>query len=562
VDALGHDYRSVVTAPTCTEKGYTTHTCVRCQDSYQDSDTAAIGHSYRSVLTPSTCSQEGSKVYTCKTCGHSYTEKIPTVDHSYVFGICSVCGAEDENYKPLTYYLVGNINGADYGCEGDYQNMGRYSFVDGQVSAIFSKDSYVFVKTEGNQSWFMTNGWQGMEATSVTLFNTTSLGSNADKLYVPANTYVTFTLEENANGTLTLSYAPGVCEHDYAAREHTEPTCVADGSQTYWCKLCWHTYQETIPATGVHKYVGGYCINGCEAAQLKFLAATLTLKVNLDINFKVSSDLLRDNGYEDPYVVFDFGGQTTVVRRYSVSGSYHSFAFEGTAPHRMNDAVKATLYATRNGVLYSSSTVSYSVATYCYNSLNNTKDESFKTLLVDLLNYGSVAQRYEKYCTDQLVNARLTAAQRELGTKELRPLNTVLNINHRVIDAPEVHWKGAGLVLDDGVTLRFKIAADDIEGLSVKITGAKIKTFTINAEDFVATDGGYYLYYSGMTAAQMSDTMYLTAYRNNEIVSNTISYSIESYAYSKIGASPDSLLAELLTEMIKYGDAVRVYTGQ
>ena len=98
--------------------------------------------------------------------------------------------------------------------------------------------------------------------------------------------------------------------------------------------------------------------------------------------------------------------------------------------------------------------------------------------------------------------------------------------------------------------------------MSVKITGAKIKTYTITADDLVETNGGYYLYYSGMTAAQMSDTMYLTAYRNNEIVSNTISYSIESYACSKIGSNPDSLLAEILTEMIKYGDAVRVYTGQ
>ena len=35
--ALGHDYKSVVTKPTATEKGYTTHTCTRCGDSYVDS---------------------------------------------------------------------------------------------------------------------------------------------------------------------------------------------------------------------------------------------------------------------------------------------------------------------------------------------------------------------------------------------------------------------------------------------------------------------------------------------------------------------------------------------
>ncbi len=39
-----HRYDAVVTAPTCTEKGYTTHTCSGCNDSYVDSYTPAAGH--------------------------------------------------------------------------------------------------------------------------------------------------------------------------------------------------------------------------------------------------------------------------------------------------------------------------------------------------------------------------------------------------------------------------------------------------------------------------------------------------------------------------------------
>ena len=46
VDALNHNYESVVTSPTCTEKGYTTHTCSRCGDSYTDSETEATGHHF------------------------------------------------------------------------------------------------------------------------------------------------------------------------------------------------------------------------------------------------------------------------------------------------------------------------------------------------------------------------------------------------------------------------------------------------------------------------------------------------------------------------------------
>lgn len=42
-----HSYASVVTAPTCVNDGYTTHTCSLCGDNYTDSETPATGeHSY------------------------------------------------------------------------------------------------------------------------------------------------------------------------------------------------------------------------------------------------------------------------------------------------------------------------------------------------------------------------------------------------------------------------------------------------------------------------------------------------------------------------------------
>jgi hypothetical protein len=63
----------VVTAPTCTEKGYTTYTCTNCQHSYTADQVAAKGHSYA----------EGS---------------------------CQICGAVDPGFVP-PYALVGDMNG-------------------------------------------------------------------------------------------------------------------------------------------------------------------------------------------------------------------------------------------------------------------------------------------------------------------------------------------------------------------------------------------------------------------------------------------------------------------
>jgi alpha-amylase len=105
-----------------------------------------------------------------------------------------------------SYYLFGYINGDDYACEADASNMGEYRFVDGKLEARFTMDSYVAVKSENNAQWFMTNGWLGTDVTCATLYDTSITGSNSDKLYVPGEVDLVFTLKENSDRTLSLSY--------------------------------------------------------------------------------------------------------------------------------------------------------------------------------------------------------------------------------------------------------------------------------------------------------------------------------------------------------------------
>ena len=140
IPATGHHHNAVVTAPTCTAKGYTTHTCA-CGDSYVDSYTNALGHSYGAWTQTKapTCTEKGTEVRTCTRCnatetrdvealGHSYgnwtqtkaptctakgtetktctrcnaseTRDVNALGHSYANGKCTRCGAADPNYKP------------------------------------------------------------------------------------------------------------------------------------------------------------------------------------------------------------------------------------------------------------------------------------------------------------------------------------------------------------------------------------------------------------------------------------------------------------------------------
>lgn len=93
--ALGHDYAAKTTKPTCTEKGYTTHTCTRCQDSYRDEIVSALGHWY-GEWTPNA---DGTHSATCLRDAYEHT--VDCVRFSFVltaedvrteFVLCPVCG--------------------------------------------------------------------------------------------------------------------------------------------------------------------------------------------------------------------------------------------------------------------------------------------------------------------------------------------------------------------------------------------------------------------------------------------------------------------------------------
>lgn len=84
IAAKGHDYKATVTVPTCTEQGYTTHVCSRCDDTYVDTYVNAKGHKYVAKITEPTCTDRGYTTQTCSDCGHSYIENyVNAHGHEY-----------------------------------------------------------------------------------------------------------------------------------------------------------------------------------------------------------------------------------------------------------------------------------------------------------------------------------------------------------------------------------------------------------------------------------------------------------------------------------------------
>lgn len=67
-EALGHDYKTVVTPPTCQTDGYTTYTCSRCGDTYTSDRVEALPHAYDE---PTFIINEEKALFKCSACGYA-----------------------------------------------------------------------------------------------------------------------------------------------------------------------------------------------------------------------------------------------------------------------------------------------------------------------------------------------------------------------------------------------------------------------------------------------------------------------------------------------------------
>ena len=74
-----HKYEDSVSDPTCTDKGYTMHTCA-CGKSYKDGEKKALGHDYKSVVTAPTVNSVGYTTHICTRCNDEYVDTYTTFE--------------------------------------------------------------------------------------------------------------------------------------------------------------------------------------------------------------------------------------------------------------------------------------------------------------------------------------------------------------------------------------------------------------------------------------------------------------------------------------------------
>ena len=339
---------------------------------------------------------------------------------------------------------------------------------------------------------------------------------------------------------LDLTPAKTLYDYEFVKADGLNEPVVSDGTVvTYYYKS--KTAPEEKPAPVIN-------------------TVSLSLESSITMNFKMFKNSL--SSFDDFYMTFECGGKEEKVTNYKQDGNYYVFSYKGINPQLMNDKVTAVLHAKNSNEAYTSPEKVISVREYAYTMLDRySSDEHSKlrTLLVDLLNYGSATQKYVDYQTDNLANSDLTATQKSWASKDAKEFKNIRNFNYKTISNPTVQWNSCGLVLGNAIMFKVKFTANNVENKTVEITLRNAK-FTYNKNDFKDNgDGTYYVYCNELFAHEVSDELLLTVYENGVPCSNTMLFSVESYARLVRDNYKGTPLDEMITTMMLYGNSAKEY---
>ncbi len=273
---------------------------------------------------------------------------------------------------------------------------------------------------------------------------------------------------------------------------------------------------------------------------------------------------IANEGYDDYFVRFTYKGKTVDVKEYREQDSYFVYKLSGIEPDMFTEPVVMCLYVVNNeDELTNGATYKYSISKYCYDTLGRTNDGKLKTLLVDLLNYGSSVQTYTGN-ENELANANLTEAQKALGTNMdgLEITDNYDEFNDGNIE-PVVEWDSACVDLNDSVDMLFKFNLNNLgnntENLKLRITvDGKQREYAF--DKFVQVENDIYQFkFDKLDITQMRSIVSAQFVQNGQVISNILNYSIESYAAYVSSTSDNEALKGLVRYMLAYGDSVKNY---
>ena len=324
-----------------------------------------------------------------------------------------------------------------------------------------------------------------------------------------------------------------------------------DGTQTRTCSVCGESETKEAPNTALLRRRGN----------------ALSLESSITLATYITKDVV--DYYDEVYAGFTRNGKTEKVypsdkTLTSNSTVYCIFYYTGISPQALGDNVSITFYGIKDGVTYNGNAYKYSATDYIKSTLNKpTSSAKLKTLLVDLVYYGEACQVYQNYKTDNLLTDILTDEQKAFHSTGNLNLTNIKNSKYSLCDNRLVKF-GTALRLNNSVKMAIAMNMTNVtlEELSLKVKkGSRTMTYSYskNPENFgKGKDGYWYFYFDGVYANQMSDEVFITAYKGSEQVSYTLKYSVESYA----AIVTDAKIKAVTDAMMRYGNSAKAYVGK
>ena len=304
----GHGYVLQHVAGSCTKDSYDLYVCVRCHDQKTENYVVADGHNYVADTHEASCTENGYTLYTCSDCGHAYririvasghdwqvvdTGEVSCVQDGFTKYACSKCDGEYSVVTPkLAHVYTNTVVPAT--CSADGYTLHEcdncdYSYTDGHTEALGHDYEAGEWSWESNGNKAFLNFVCTHDAEHVT-----SIHAEMDKVvtkgecsnYVirthtatvvfEGETYTDVMIIRQGNPNHTFSDAwtrdeaahwhECICGEKTDVAPHTfenptvtkEATCKDNGELSSSC-VCGKVHVETIPATGEHTYVDGFC---------------------------------------------------------------------------------------------------------------------------------------------------------------------------------------------------------------------------------------------------------------------------------------------------------------
>lgn len=212
-----HRYAQAVTAPTCTEQGYTTYTC-RCGESYVDNYVEALGHEFTDYVfnNDATYDSDGTKTAACNHAGCLVTDTIPVENTQLMEKIIILDASASMRAK------VDEITRFERAVEKISEFSREFFQENGTISLIFADDSPEFIaerSSAAEQEAFFSK----LDALSLYRGEKCSYGSADMK---SAMTLAESILKQNANAEIMLYTGT-----TYQTDSDVELVNVADGEE-------------------------------------------------------------------------------------------------------------------------------------------------------------------------------------------------------------------------------------------------------------------------------------------------------------------------------------------